>query len=336
MGSGAPAPPNYRNAAEQQANASAAAVNAQTQANRPDITTPFAQQQWTQGPNGQWNMSTGFTGPMAGAAQGLQQQAAANMATPFSFGQFGQVGTGDAARDSAINAAYGQAASRLNPQWQQREEAQRTQLLNQGLTPGTAAYQQAMGNLGQQRNDAYNSAMNSAIGQGTAAGDSAFRNNMMARQQSIAEALRQRGMPMDELQGMQGLLAMPGFQGAGAAQTPQYLQAMMGQDNANMQRWQAENQQQADWMQGGMSFLSALPGLFALSDFNAKTKIVYMPEEVLPGVRLATWEYRGWPGERWAGVIAQELEAVAPQYVHTASNGMKFVDYSFLLEDAHV
>jgi hypothetical protein len=87
-------------------------------------------------------------------------------------------GTGDEARQQAIDAAYGQAQSRLSPQWDQRESAQRTQMINQGLDPGSQAYDSQMGNLGRERNDAYTSAMASAIGQGTAAGHTAFMDNV--------------------------------------------------------------------------------------------------------------------------------------------------------------
>jgi hypothetical protein len=247
----------WQNAAAQQANSSSQAANAQTEANRPNITTPFGQQQWSQNPDGSWAMSTGFSGGMGDAANNLQAQYAQAMANPFSFGQFGEVGTGDQARDQAINAAYGQASSRLDPMWNQREEATRTRLLNQGLDPSSEAYRNEMGSIGQQRNDAYMGAMNSAIGQGTAAGSQAFQNNMMARQQAIAEALRQRGMPMEDMQKMQGFLAMPGFSAAGRADPMQWLSAMQGSYGHQLQQQQAQAQQTADIIKAGATIATA-------------------------------------------------------------------------------
>ena len=174
--------------------------------NRPDISTPWATQTWQDG-----KLQTSLNGGLGDAATALTQQAGQALANPFDFGQFGPAGTGDTARDQAITGAYGQATSRLDPQWQQREAAARTQLLNQGLDPSSEAFRTEMGNLGMQRNDAYQGAMSGAIAQGTAAGDSAFRNNMMSRQQAISEALRGRTMPLENLQQLQGFLAMPGF-----------------------------------------------------------------------------------------------------------------------------
>lgn len=241
-----PPPPDFRGAAEQQAAASQKAVGAQTQANRPNITTPFGQQQWALGPDGQWRMSTGFTGGLGTAADALQQQAGQALANPFSFGQFGNIQTGDAARDQAIRGAYAQATSRLDPQWNQREEQLRVRLANQGLDPNSEAAQRAMQGFNLGRNDAYTSAMNSAIGQGTAAGTAAFSQNLAARQQAISEALRQRGMPLETLQQMQPLLAMPGFNSAGQAQPAEYLPAAQMQFAADMERAKLDQKQQAE------------------------------------------------------------------------------------------
>lgn len=262
VGSGkknAPPPPDYQGLAEQQADASAKLLQQQTQANRPNQHNAFgAEVNWTQNPDGTWAQNQSFgSGPLGQAAQGLQAQAAANMATPFSFAQFGELGTGDDARNQAIDSAYKQATSRLDPMWQQREEAQRTQLLNQGLTPGTEAFNQQMALMGRDRNDAYTSALNMAIGHGTAAGDSVFRNNLMGRQQGISEALQQRSMPTQELQALMGFLGMPGFQGAGMSEAPQLLPAGIAQGNYGMQAWQGQNQANADYWQGLLNLLKS-------------------------------------------------------------------------------
>jgi hypothetical protein len=319
MGKSSPEPPNYTGAALQQASASKELANQQTQANRPGINTPWASQQWRQGPNGQWEMTTGFNGPTAGAASAIQGQMAQTMGQPLDLSSLGTLGTGDEARKQAVDAAYGQATSRLDPQWQQREDATRTRLLNQGLTEGSEAYRSAMGELGQQRNDAYSSAMNMAIGQGTTAGDSAFRNNMASRQQALAEVLRQRGQPMAEAQALNGLLGMPDFQAAGSAQAPQYLQAAMGQGQGDLAAWQASNQANSD-LWGSVMELGG--SLYMMSDVRAKRDVVRLPREAMPGVPFATWEYLHEPGRRYLGVIAQDVAAVAPHLVRTGPDGL--------------
>lgn len=243
MGKQAPAAPDYTGAAQQQAGTSAANVGAQTQANRPNQSNPFGSSQWTQGPDGQWSQNSSLNGPMGDAASSLQQQYADMMRQPMA--------DGSAARDQAINAAYGQATSRLDPQWDKWEAAQKTQLLNQGLDPTSQASGSAMQDFGNARNDAYSSAMNNAIGQGTAAGNSVFQNNLMARMS-----------PLQQMQGMQGLMGQQGFQGAGLADPTQYLGAAMGTGNYNMQKWQAENQANADAWNGGFQALGGAAKAF--------------------------------------------------------------------------
>src|SRR5512140_2294144 len=115
MGTQAPAPPDYQGIARQQ-----------TQANRPNQQNAFGGQvNWQQGPGGQWTQTQGFGGPLGSASARLQGQAAQNLGQPVDMSQF-QAGTGDAARQQAIDAAYQQATSRLDPQFAQRDNALRT------------------------------------------------------------------------------------------------------------------------------------------------------------------------------------------------------------------
>lgn len=243
------------------------AANTQTNANRPNQNTPWASQSWEQGANGDWTQNTALSGGLGQAANDLQSQVGQAYRAPFDFGQFGQAGTGDDARNQAVNAAYGQATSRLDPQWQQREQQTRSQLLSQGLDPSSEAYRNEMQSLGQQRNDAYGSAMNSAIGQGTAAGDSVFRNNMMARQQAISEALRGRGMPMEDLKGLQSFLSMPGFNQDGTSlQSSMFNTGLAEKEYADkVRRAQEANAADADAAKGGMSAAGSAISAMALT-----------------------------------------------------------------------
>jgi hypothetical protein len=332
MGKSAPPPPDYKGAAEASAASSAANTAAQTQANRPDQSNAYGSTlSWHQGPDGRWTQSQQFGGPFAGLNQNLEQQALFSMGGQMDPKLFGPVMGGDAARDQAINSAYGQATSRLNPQWDQRGSQLQTQLMNQGLDPGSEAYQNAMGQFSRDRNDAYSSAMNGAIGQGTEAGQAVFNQNMASHQQSLADALRQRTQPMQDLQSLQGFLGQQGFSNAGAASATDYLGAAAAQGNYQMEQHQSDQQADADRWAAVMKLLQT-GATFAASDERVKNDIVRMTVDALPGVPFASWEYKGVPGKRFSGVIAQDLEKVAPQYVVTRSDGIKFVDYSFLLE----
>lgn len=244
-----PPPGDYKGASEEESKKNA-------QLNRPNSSTPFASQQWTQDANGNWQVDTGLSGGLGAAAGEVGDQAHMALSQPLDLSGLPQLDSGEGARDQAIKAAYGQATSRLDPQWTQRDEQLRQRLANQGLDPDSEAGKNATHEFGQERNDAYGSAMNSAIGQGTAAGNSVFQNSLMARQTALAEALRKRGQPLAELGALQGLMQQPQFN---QVQGPQYLNASMAQSNDAWRAWQAQQQQQAD-MFGGIGDLAGAAG----------------------------------------------------------------------------
>ncbi len=64
----------------------------------------------------------------------------------------------------ATNKAYAAMTSRLDPQWQQAQQQQETQLRNQGIDTGSEAYQNAMRTFNQGKNDAYQQANLGAMG----------------------------------------------------------------------------------------------------------------------------------------------------------------------------
>lgn len=315
----APAPADYMGLAREQGAQQRALLEQQTQANRPNQNTPYASSQWMRGPDGQWIQNTAFAGPMKGLNESLQKQAADAMSKPFSLDGLTPITSGDAAREQAINAAYGQAASRLDPRFSRMRNAERTRLLNQGLTEGSAAYNRAMQELGSQENDAYNQAQYSAIGQGAQAGQALFNQSMAQRQQGLAEALRQRGQAFGELQAQSGMLNMPGFNSAGLGQADPLLQGGGLADAGAFRNWQANNQAQADFINALMQ-LGGTIGTIAASDEGVKENVHRLPHEAIPGVPYATFEYSdgtgyGEPGTSYLGVVAQDLQAVAPEYV---------------------
>lgn len=215
------------------------------QANRANQNNGYASNSWQQGPDGNWTQSLGFNGPLDGANQSLQKQYADMLKTPMD--------DGNGAREQALNAAYGQSVSRLDPQWNKREDATRTQLMNQGVDPNSEAWKSSMQDLNLQRNDAYNSALNSAIGQSTAAGDSVFRNNLAARNQ-----------PLQQMEGMQQLMKMPQYNSAGQSPTQQWMNSVIAENNAAVGQATQTNQNTADTVQGGAQAIAALGTLAAL------------------------------------------------------------------------
>ncbi len=70
---------------------------------------------------------------------------------------------------------------RLNPMLASRRSSTETDLINRGITPGMEAYDKAMGQVGQNENDAYNQLL------------------LSGRGQAVQEALTQRNQPINEI-----------------------------------------------------------------------------------------------------------------------------------------
>lgn len=238
-----PSPPNLYGAAEAQSDIQNQYIGQQTLANRPNISTPFANQQWTRGPDGSWQLSSSLAGPYGQAANALGNQIAGQAGTPLP--------SGEAGRQAATDAVYKQYASRLDPMWNQREEQERTQLINQGLDPSSQAAQTEMGNFNRARTDAYQSALRDAATAGMQQQALSFGQDVMGRQ-----------IPFQQLQQLQGLTATPGFNAAGQYQAPDYLGAAGALGQMGMQNFGAQQQKKGNTF-GGLSSLGGA-GLMAL------------------------------------------------------------------------
>lgn len=144
----------------------------QTAANRPDINTPWANLDWQQGPGGQWTMNLGLPGQVQNAFASLQ----GNMESAAGWDPTEQI-------QQAINANWDQSRSRLDPMWQQKNQAFQSQMANQGLDPGTEAFGASADTFGRQENDAYQTALRGAIGQGNETARTAIASQMLPYQQ---------------------------------------------------------------------------------------------------------------------------------------------------------
>lgn len=126
---------------------------------------------------------------IAADQSGAVQEALSN---PFEFNN-----------QDAADWAYDLGASRILPQQQQQTEALRSQLINSGLRPGTAAYEREMTRMGQNNSDQMNQLM------------------LTGREQAFNEALTTRQQPLNEFNALlsQSQLANPGQASPGAPQT---------------------------------------------------------------------------------------------------------------------
>lgn len=117
---------------------------------------------------------------------------------------------GEGARKQAQDAYYQQAVSRLDPMWSQREEAQRTRLLNQGLDPTSEASQTEMANLGRERNDAYDSAMRASVLAGNTEAHNMLRDKLQSwiaeNQDQLSRSQIEKGDKADQMDSVMRLL----------------------------------------------------------------------------------------------------------------------------------
>ena len=90
-----------------------------------------------------------------------------------------------------VDSAYQEQTRQLDPQWQANQAQFQQQMVNQGLAPGSAAYQQAFDNFNRAKDDAYNQARNTAQQQGLAAQAQGFGQGLSQSQlgAQLAQAL---------------------------------------------------------------------------------------------------------------------------------------------------
>src|SRR5690349_24298470 len=173
-----------------------AAAEATAAANRVNYNTPYGGLNYTQGPNGQWNANV----TLAPEQQNLlnqQNRTSANLAglqdqaTNRVAGTMGQDFDQSSIARAPVNAGTtGQEAimARMEPQFQRDENTLRARLANQGIMPGSEAYNNELDTFNRGRNDARSQASLQGIGLDT-----------QARQQGFQEQSYLRGLPMNEL-----------------------------------------------------------------------------------------------------------------------------------------
>lgn len=198
---------------------------------------------------------------------------------------------------------------RLDPQFAQSEEALRTRLANQGLQPGSAAWEAEMRRFSEGRNDAYNNLY------------------LSGRAQGAQEALAERNQPINEitalLSGSQ--VSQPNFIPTNMPTIP--TTDVAGLINTNYQQQQQNYQsgvQQQNALMGGLFGLGAA-GVYKYSDKRLK-KNVKKIGKTNDGQNLYAYEYKG-SDDPQIGLMAQEVAKKKPDAVAVMPSGYLAVDY---------
>lgn len=226
---------------------------------------------------------------------------------------------------------------RLQPTMQAQQEAFDAKMANQGVMPGTAAYDAAYRNFSQGQNDQLTSAIVGGMGVGLQANQQAYNQGITNLNQPInmINALQQ-GSQVQNPQGVQSY-NMPQVQGA------DYLGAAQNQYNANLANYNAE-QASSGGLFGGLMGLGSL-GLQAYGGSQGWYKGIGSDQSIKEnikeigalhnGIKIYKFEYRPEYKNTWGhgehiGVMAQEVEKVMPEAVSIHKDGYKLVNYSML------
>jgi hypothetical protein len=224
--------------------------------------------------------------------------------------------------------------SRLEPSLAKNRVSTETQLINQGLRPGTEAYDNAINLLSQQENDQRTQAVLQGLGLDITANTQGFNQALQsgqfgntAQQQALAQAIQERQMPLNEVNALVegSQIQNPQFgayQGSNVAPAPianaTTLQGQFDQNTYN-QNVGSYNQQLA----GLYSLGGAGAYGYAKSDRRLKSNIVRIGTHKL-GIGIYEYDIEG---RHEIGVMAQEVEQVMPQAVIHHPDGYMMVNY---------
>lgn len=278
------------------------------------------------------------------------------MSNPFQF-QGPDIMTGldlsNVAKMPVNAGTTGQQAimSRLQPQLETRREALRTSLINQGVPPGSEAYQRAMLDLSQQENDLVQQAALEGIKLDTAANQIGFGQALQsanfgntANEQAFQRQLGLYNLPLNQVSAfMSGsqvnVPQFQGYQGAGVTAAPLF-QAGQAQYQSALDAYNAK-QAGSNALMGGLFDVAgaalggpiggAISGAIGkkFSDRRLKRDIEKIGA-LNSGLNLYKYKYI-WDDIPQIGVMADEVRQVSPKAVSVASNGYDMVDYSKLV-----
>ena len=150
----------------------------------------------------------------------------------------------------ATDALYKANTQYLDPQFAQSQAKMESQLANQGITRGSEAYNNAMLNFNNQKQQAYTDARNQAIGQGTAAAQGLFGMGLQGAQFGNTSLGQQFGQNVTAQQlanasaGQNNANAQTNMGLTNAALGQQFGQNLQAGQFANTAQQQAYNQSQ--------------------------------------------------------------------------------------------
>jgi len=377
----APAAPDYRGAAQETAQGNLEAARAAAAANRVNQYTPYGSLEYTQSGTDQygnptWSARTNLS-PTGQALLDMQNQTSLGLGSAINA-QLGQVQNvmsqgfnpnipqtqTSLGADYRTNPDYaggmqgwdkatGLLMQRLQPQIERQNAALDAKLANQGIVPGTKAYETAKQLQAQQTNDLLNQAQLS----GQQVGQNLFQQGLQgsqfanqaalnqgnfantAQQQAFNQALTRYNLPLNTLGALRtgAQVQNPSFVNVPQQATtagPDMLGATSATGNYNLGTYNAQQAAQSNLTGGLMNLGGMLGAATIMSDIRTKEHIKqvgFLPN----GLSVYEYEYKPeWKNEaghgKFVGVMAQEVEAFMPEAVITRPDGYKMVNYGVL------
>ena len=344
--------PDYAGAATAQGAANVDAARASAKLSNPNIYSPYGNQlvsykgdvptiRQSLTPEAQKTLEAqqSLQGNLARLGGTAYTNAFDTLSKPFSFGG-PQVQTSLDTSQIAkmpVNAGMtGQEAimSRLNPSLARQRTSTETNLINQGLRPGTEAYDNAIRSLGEQETDARTQAvlqgLNLDIGANAQGYNQALQSGQFgntAIQQALAQAIQQRQLPINEIGALMSgsQIQNPQF-GAYQGQTiaPAPIANATAQQSAYNQN--LFNQQTGTYNTNLESMYSLGGSAVRASDIRLKSNIKRLGTHKSG---LGIYEYDIF-GRHEVGVMAQEALVLRPDVVLHHPAGFLMVDYGRL------
>lgn len=296
--------------------------------NQTNQVTPYGNLTYTQNGSSTFTGADGkqYTVPQFTATQTLtpEQQQLLDLSnkTKANLGQIGVdqsakigslLGTNlnlDTATEDKINKL---GAARLDPQFARDEDALRTRLSNQGIQPGSAAWNAEMTQFQQGKNDAYNQLY------------------LSGRSQGAQEALTERNQPINEISALLSgsQVSQPNYTSTPTTQVAgvDYTGAVQNNFTNQMGLYNAQMAQNNAIM-GGLFGLAGTGASAAMKFSDRRLKSEIVPVGRLPN-GLPLYDYTIF-GRRERGVMADEVEQLLPGAVSVHPSGFKMVDYAQL------
>jgi hypothetical protein len=336
----APAAPDYAGAARETAAGNLAAAQTATAANRVNQVTPYGNLNYAEtGTDSMGNPTWTATTSLSDIGQQLlnnQNQASLGLGSTINsaLGRTQEMmGQGFNPNLPSTGMNPGQSyqdayMQRLAPQIAQNREMTTASLANQGIVPGTQAYDNAMRQQQQKENDLLLGATTQGFGVG-----------QQANQQAYNQALTNYNLPLNTLSALRSgsQVQNPSFVNAPQQATTSgadILGASQMGYNAQMGNFNAQQAAQQGLNAGLMGLGGTLGAGALISDIRTKENIKaigWLPN----GLPVYEYEYKPeWKDEaghgKFIGVMAQEVELLQPEAVITRPDGYKMVNYGAL------